>query len=254
MIGTAASGMAPLGNGLAGVLIDSSASGHIIGGNTAGAANVIAFNFGAGVAMQPWTSSSGHTYVPQQNMSRLNSIHSNGELGIDLNDDGVTLNDTGDPDTGPNELQSFPLIRGVSLDGGNSTVIGTINSTSSTSFTIDLYGNNVGDPSGHGEGEVYLGTTTAVTDATGDEIGDTDLNVRRASDAEDIAMLLELGVGGTYNIRPNVSIRASYDMMWMVGMARAAEQLDFNLNRASQLSNDAVMFTQGISLGIECLW
>ena len=93
-----------------------------------------------------------------------------------------------------------------------------------------------------------------VTDAAGDEIGTEDINMRRVADAEDASLLLELGVEGTYKIRPNVSIRASYDMMWMVGMARAAEQLDFNLNGVSRLNNDAAMFTQGVSLGIECLW
>ncbi|MEE8451235.1 MAG: BBP7 family outer membrane beta-barrel protein, partial [Thermoguttaceae bacterium] len=93
-----------------------------------------------------------------------------------------------------------------------------------------------------------------VTDAAGDEPAGPDLDVRRVADADDAALLVEVGVEGSYKIRPNMSLRASYDLMWMVGMARAADQLDFDLGNIPQLNNDATMFIHGLSLGVECLW
>ena len=39
-----------------------------------------------------------------------NSIYGNQTVGIDLNNDAVTLNDTGDADAGPNNLQNFPVL------------------------------------------------------------------------------------------------------------------------------------------------
>src|SRR5207253_171101 len=44
----------------------------------------------------------------------------------------------------------------------------TLHSTPNTTFFIDFYGNPGGaDPSGYGEGQVYLGWTSVITDSTG---------------------------------------------------------------------------------------
>ena len=89
-----------------------------------------------------------------------NTIVANGGLGIDLNDDGVTLNDPGDPDTGPNNLQNFPVVtNAVADDTGNTAVAASINSTPNTVFMIQLFVNDAADPSGYGEGQSYRRTT-----------------------------------------------------------------------------------------------
>jgi len=111
----------------------------------------------------------------------------------------------------------------------------------------------------HGKTGPYINfadqVSRIVTDAAGDETsGSFDLDERRVADADNVAALLEFGVESSYKIRPNVSLRASYDLMWMIGMARAAEQLDFDLNSVPKLRSEAVMFTHGLSLGVECLW
>ena len=115
-IGTDATGVAPLGNGGIGVRI--SAFGATVGGTEAGAGNTIAFNGGAGVVDQLVEFISS-----ERNAIRGNSIHSNGGLGIDLNGDGVTPNDPGDADSGPNGLQNFPVLS-VALAGGSTGVSG----------------------------------------------------------------------------------------------------------------------------------
>jgi len=158
LIGTAAGGVAALHNGGDGILLGSGASSNSIGGTTSGAANTIAYNTGIGVAVTGNTSTG--------NSIRGNSIHDNGALGIDLGADGVTLNTPGGPHTGPNDLQNYPVLSAAST-GPTPNILGTLNSTPKTTFVIDVYANPVADPSGHGQGEYYLGPITVSTDASG---------------------------------------------------------------------------------------
>ena len=81
-----------------------------------------------------------------------NSIHDNGLLGIDLNNDGVTYNDRGDGDTGPNAKQNFPKLTGANTVGGNTTITGTFNSTANTTYRIEYFSSPIGDGTGYGEG------------------------------------------------------------------------------------------------------
>ncbi len=159
-IGTDITGTVALGNVNSGVRIVA-APGNMIGGTVAGAGNVIAMNGGPGVAVQ--------NSLATGNSILGNSIYSNTGLGIDLGDDGPTLNDTGpgDLDAGPNNFQNFPVLTSAVSSGGTTTIQGTLNSTPSTSFRVELF-NDAGDPSGYGEGRVFLGFTTVTTDANGD--------------------------------------------------------------------------------------
>ena len=82
------------GNGGAGVYL-------LAGGNIITPGNVISANAGGGIVVE---SGSG-------NQLQENQIDGNTGLGIDLLPAGVTPNDgTGDPDTGPNDLQNFPVL------------------------------------------------------------------------------------------------------------------------------------------------
>src|SRR5262249_12563275 len=96
-----------------------------------------------------------------------NSIHDNAGLGIDLADDGVTPNDANDADSGANNLQNFPII-GTALVGTPNTIRGTLNSTPGQTFTIHVYSNPTCDPSGNGEGQTLVGSTTTMTNGSGD--------------------------------------------------------------------------------------
>ncbi len=155
MIGTDASGAAALPNGLAGVQVGSGPA--LVGGSDPGTGNVIAFNGGAGVAV-----------VGGVGIEVLgNALFSNGGLGIDLGDDGVTPNDTGDPDAGPNGLQNFPLLSAGVFPGGTSAA-GTLNSTPSALFRVEVFANDACDGSGNGEGQTFVGTQDVMTDAGGD--------------------------------------------------------------------------------------
>lgn len=155
---------APLPNLQNGILINSAsasspASQNTVGGSEA-AANTIAHNGAAGVAI------SGLTAVG--NSVLYSSIFSNGGLGIDLGATGVTASDAGDADTGPNNLQNFPMLTGAQTQCGYINIRGTLNSTASTAYTIQLFANTACDGSGNGEGATYLGQTTATTNVSGD--------------------------------------------------------------------------------------
>src|SRR5206468_12622172 len=92
-----------------------------------------------------------------------NSIHSNGSLGIDLGNDGVTMNDSCDPDITPNNLQNFPVITNVLAAQGLVSISGTLNSTANTTFRLEFFSNTLGDLSGFGEGKTLLGSANVTT-------------------------------------------------------------------------------------------
>ncbi len=140
--------------------------GVVIGNATFNQAssNTIAHNTDTGVYI--------HSTGVAANGNRLNGnrIFNNARLGIDLAqtanfDFGVTPNDPGDADTGPNRLQNYPVLTGVSATG---VVTGTLNSTPSTAIRLEFFANATCDPSGQGEGDTFLGSLNVTPNASGD--------------------------------------------------------------------------------------
>jgi hypothetical protein len=136
------------------------ASGVTIGGTAAGAPNVIAFNNGRGVNVVSGTG----------NAISGNTIFANGSLGIDLGGNGVTANDAGSPpdqDTGANNLQNFPVLTLATSGASLTTIAGTLASTPSTTFRIELFANDSCDGSGNGEGQEFIAATNVTTNGSG---------------------------------------------------------------------------------------
>ncbi|HMF09564.1 MAG TPA: PKD domain-containing protein, partial [Thermoanaerobaculia bacterium] len=163
-IGTDASGAAGIGGqSTAGIHILTFASGNVIG---AGFANRIAFNGGTGVLVDGVAATGGIN-----NFISGNSIVGNGGLGIKLGASPSvsvpTPNDPLDADSGPNGLQNYPTVTSASISAGKVTASGTLNSVPSTNFMIDLYSSAACDPSGNGEGDSFLGSTSVMTDVAG---------------------------------------------------------------------------------------
>lgn len=163
-IGTSADGTAAIPNAYGITLLDGFSGGanqNTIG--TLAEPNIIAFNTKAGVALQAFTSK-----VSRQNSIRYNSIFSNGTLGIDLGDDGITPNDIGDGDAGLfNDLQNFPVLTSAQFGAGTVTIAGTLSSAPSSTYIVQFFQNTACDPSGAGEGQTFLGETTITTAASG---------------------------------------------------------------------------------------
>jgi len=144
LIGTDKTGTQDMGNAK-GVLTSNSARLVLIN------QNLIRFN-GVGVHIE---SGDAHAITG-------NRIFDNDGLGIDLGPLGVTPNDPGDGDTGPNGLRNFPTISGsrISTPFAGLSVGGNLDgpNTGNTLFRFDFFASTTCDPSGHGEGERYLGT------------------------------------------------------------------------------------------------
>ncbi len=168
--GTNAAGTSPgIPNGFEGIRIDD-APGNTIGagptgGVPAGAGNEVAYNGRTGIAVYPGSTADS---------IRGNQVHDNGELGIDLSltvassgahADGVTPNDANDADTGPNNLQNFPVLSGALYDGASTEITGTLAGAAGT-YAIDFYASPTCDASGNGEGAVWIGWGTAVVGAS----------------------------------------------------------------------------------------
>lgn len=160
MIGVQADGVSPLGNSAGtyggGIAMRNWTSNNTIGGTDEGKApNTIAYNSPVGIV----------AYSGSQNRISGNSIFANTGLGIDFGQDGPTPNDPLDSDEGTNEYQNYPVIELAASD--LEILAGSLNSTPSTSFRLEFFLSPVQDPSGHGEGQTYLGESYVTTDGDG---------------------------------------------------------------------------------------
>jgi hypothetical protein len=158
-IGTDSTGTLDRGNRSDdGVEIQAGSTGNRIGDTIAGAGNLIAYNQRHGVNI---VSGTGNGVLG-------NRIHSNDLRGIDLGNNGVTANDAGDGDSGPNNLQNYPVLDSAITNEVDTIVVyGSLNSIASADFRVEFFSSAAADPSGNGEGETFLGDTTVTTDGTG---------------------------------------------------------------------------------------
>ncbi len=163
LIGTNAAGTGALGNNYGVFLLNG--QDNVIGGTSMANGNVIAHSkIGDGIAVLNATT--------EARIGR-NFIYGNAGLGIDLNADGVTPNDFGNPsdtDAGPNGLQNYPHMFLVTVAGGNTTPEGEIFSAPNTQFLIEFFYSYECDPSGFGEGRIPFGEappTMVTTDGSG---------------------------------------------------------------------------------------
>jgi hypothetical protein len=197
-IGTTADGSGDLGNGSTGVVFFG--SDNAVGGTEPGAANTISGNGSAGVLVNG-SSATGNSIL-------FNSIFSNDGLGIDLNNDGVTANDTDDPDTGENNLQNFPLINSATRSSttGFTTITGTLNSNPNQGFIIQCFlAENPADGSDHGEGAVLLDSTIRSTGPLGNTPFQCDTQLPEAGQ-EVTATATNISSGDTSEFSENVAI------------------------------------------------
>ena len=167
LIGTDHTGTVPIaGHSSAGVNVSGFSNDNMIGGTVTGAGNVIANSIGNGVIVTGAAASGG-----TNNGILGNRIVGNAKLGIKLGTATSAIvptpNDPGDADTGPNNLQNYPILASAVIAGGNVGISGSLNSTLSTNFRVELFSNTTCDVSGNGEGQTFLGFANVTTDGGG---------------------------------------------------------------------------------------
>jgi CSLREA domain-containing protein len=178
-----------------GVRVSADSHNILIGGE--GKGNRIAGNRGSGVAVRSVTEIAnlgGATITPTNVAILGNQIYANTTggpivgaqgLGIDIysatiNDIflqpipadimansyanlGPTPNDALDSDTGPNGNINFPVLNSVTQKGDQATINFSLDAAGSPvdQYRIEFFANDEADASGYGEGQTYLGFTTA---------------------------------------------------------------------------------------------
>ena len=137
------------------------------GDNSSITNNIIASNGGVGIVIAGGDTSG--------NLISQNSIYANGTsadaLGIDIDNsdgvgDGVTLNENGDTDNGPNGSLNFPIITAAYMSSGNLVIKGwarpgatiEVFLTDINEGTATSGDNELGLSTDYGEGQTYLGT------------------------------------------------------------------------------------------------
>ena len=163
-IGTDVTGTVNVGNGIAGVRFLNGAAANFLGGVLPGQGNVIAFNNVAGSSSGGGVEIFGATGLANQVLG--NAIYAtNLGLGIDLNGDGVSPNDPGDGDGGPNNTQNFPENLVVESSGSGTTIEGGLD-TVAGNYRLEFFANQSCDGT-HGEGQTFLGATTVTHSGSG---------------------------------------------------------------------------------------
>jgi hypothetical protein len=210
LIGTKVNGVDALYNVNDGINI--LGSHNLIGGLEPGAGNVIRSTGFSGLASN---ASVAVTPGPDSFPSKGNRILSNQIWGtIDLGDDGPNSNDLGDTDTGPNDLQNFPILTAVDPPAANGdvTIHGELNSIPSSNFLLQFFFQKYPMPVQH------LGNTSVTTTAGGrgrfsfvaQGLGTIDPNNAAffASATDSAGNTSELGGGAGVVHMANISTRA----------------------------------------------
>jgi len=159
----------PLGNVGNGVRVSGAATGVTLGRKyltVPFAQPSIANNGGAGVFVAD---------VAQLDVVN-GSIGRNAGLAIDLAPVGVTPNDIGDADAGPNEGLNKPIIHSVIVNPSNGvgTITGVLNAAPNSTYDMHFYTSATCGTSGSGDGEVFFQlspppiTASVTTNAAGD--------------------------------------------------------------------------------------
>ena len=156
-IGSNAAGTAAIANTGNGIDISVAAAGGsvLVGGTAAGAGNLITGNTGRGVAVQAGAAG---------NAIQGNLIYGNGNIGIDLNANGVSLNDGAKTAGAGNLLMDSPVFTSARATGSQLVVAGYVGSapgqSTFASSRVEIYASD-NDGTGYGSGKIYLGAVTA---------------------------------------------------------------------------------------------
>ncbi|MBL8766513.1 MAG: hypothetical protein JNL94_04055 [Planctomycetes bacterium] len=208
----------------------------VIGGSTPGDGNVIAGHLQNGVVIAP-------TYDGVRIQG--NAIRDNGALGIELLTPafayGVSPNDALDGDVGGNGLQNFPVIQSANIAGSSLHVVGTLDSTPSTTFSIEFFASPQSDASGHGEGAMPAGSITVTTDAAGHASFDAMLPTQVAAGSFISALATDLTTASTSEFSASYSVLGHAQSWGTLGQAMTGSTGSPVLTGTGALTNGSTL-------------
>jgi uncharacterized repeat protein (TIGR01451 family) len=146
-IGVGANLTSPLGNATEGILLNG-VFNEVIGGPLASDGNIVAYNGSL------FTNDGIYVQAGSSVEIISNTIFSNAGLGIHLSN-------------GSNANQRAPVLTSAQEGAGQTNVVGQLTAAPNSQYIIQYFSNPTADPSGFGEGEVYLGSILVTTDGTG---------------------------------------------------------------------------------------
>lgn len=193
--------------------------GTVIGG--AGAGNTIAGNSGSGVVITgPATTGVVVTF---------NTIFDNAGLGIDLGADGVTPNDPGDADGGPNGVINAPVLTNASNAGPTTTVDMTADmDTPNVLYFIQVFASPVCDVTGNGEGRQVVGSFDRSSNGSGDLAYTLTLDSLVPAGQVLTATMTRVASGGTSEFSQCVTVAASPGVITSV---TPSDQVGYSANQ-----------------------
>lgn len=246
-----------IGTNYAGQVVDTITNGYgvastindanLVGGTNLGEGNIIAGNRGAGVSIFGAVADADGSFIAATNRLAVigNSIFSNetydfqgfgaSNLGIDIyraritlggpasftvisyENRGPTPNDSGDPDTGPNNYMNYPVLKTAQQVGNQLTITYDLDAADSPSdlYRVEFYANDKSTIFGHGPGQTLLGAAESVAPGTNRTItltvnGDI---YKKALSATTTALdvTTDTGFGATSEFSQNISIGNAAD-------------------------------------------
>ncbi len=191
-IGLSVSGQSR-GNGLSGVQLSSGAHDNFVGGINAADANIIANSgatfLAAGIRIDS-TSGSGNSVF-------RNSIYASSGLGIDTAAAGVTTS-------------GLPIISGAFNNGSQAVVRGSFVGTANQNYRLEFFESSSAqlDPSGYGEGPVFVGAIDLAANAAGNPtLFDTQLSAIVPTGRYISATLTNTSVGGSSEFSAAIAVQ-----------------------------------------------
>lgn len=239
-------------------------SGLLIGGTAPGQGNLLANGGRAGILLNSTGNDLrliGNTIrdnalagVDVRNTTRAaivgNRIFDNGGLGIDLGNDGVTPNDAGDGDSGPNDLLNFPEGIRAFVTGANQLAHNfTLDvPAAADGYRIEFFASTAADPSGHGEGERYLGHVN-ITHGGGVQTYTGTLTTLEPVSIGDIisATTTRRTAGGSWDITSEFSAVATADGVAALTVAMVSQVFDPPADNPFATPGNDILLTTTVS-------
>ncbi len=166
-----------IGVGVGGVPLGNAGNGVLVAGNTTVAFVGARYRFSAfGTASISHNGGAGLFVDDLAQVDANPSIASNGGLAIDLAPLGVTPNDSGDGDGGPNELLNKPVLQSATFNPTtlSTTIVGALSAAPNSDYEIHFYISSGCDAGGYGGGQssFTLNPPPSIVNVTTDAVGD----------------------------------------------------------------------------------